>query len=288
MPKVKITGYVDIPDAAHDPERKAAVYLANNAKELIIESMSLEGDNDSKNKDDGRERHPSYGMIRVSRGTNGQRALFGSSILHNNVITIMLYEASVERDLHFDTIMDEGLIAEIELSQSQFADMITSMNMGGGTPCTIRWVRGKGRAGECPFVDKRQQFETELSESIEKANEKANKLVKDVQDLLSKSKPLTKAEKDSLMNAVNKLSVEINSNRGFIYKAFNEQMDATVKEAKGEVEAFMQDKILRAAGIKLEESGLHLVNLDKNTGLEISDNPDDKEHPKPNCKKGNE
>lgn len=268
MPRVKVTGYIDIPDIAKDPERKAAAYLSTSADKLVVESMSLES-NAGNDKDDGRERHPSYGMIRVSRGTNGQRALFGSSILHNNVITIMLYEASVERDLHFDAIMDEGLIAEIEMSQSQFADMITSMNMGGGTPCTIRWLRGKGRAAECPFIDKRMQFEAELSENIEKANEKANKLVKTAQELLSKPKPMTRAEKDGLMNALNRLSMEINSNREFIYSAFNEQMENTVKEAKGEVEAFMQDRILRAAGVKLEESGLHLVDLDRDTGITL-------------------
>ena len=37
--------------------------------------------------------------------------------------------------------------------------------------------------------------------------------------------------------------MQISTNTEFVYKQFNEQMDKTVMEAKGEVEAFCQNKI---------------------------------------------
>ena len=42
---------------------------------------------------------------------------------------------------------------------------ITSMNQGSGVPVTIRYIQGE-RIEDCPFVDKRQQFEKEFEENI--------------------------------------------------------------------------------------------------------------------------
>lgn len=254
----KVTGYIDVPDNMPDPDR---YILANKSKISDITSEPAEPGKSFGKKHGDREYHPSYGTVSISRTSGGEPSLFGSSILHDQKISIRLSTASIERSLHYDTVMPEKLIAEIEMSQSQFADMITSMNIGGGTPCTIRWLRGTGSVEPCPFVDKRRQFEKELSENIDGAGETAQKLIQDAQEMLSRSKPMTKAEKESLLSALSKLSTEIGSNRKFIYASFNEQMDATVKEAKGEVEAFMQGRILRAAGIDIENRGRSPVDM---------------------------
>ena len=60
---------------------------------------------------------------------------------------------------------------------------------------------------------------------------------------------------------------DYNGNTSFIYNQFNEQMNNTVKEAKGEIEAFMEHQIRKIAsnaiaekmdkdGIKVLEEGL--------------------------------
>lgn len=264
MPRMLITGYVDVPDDMPDP------YAYASAHKNELEVMDINPANEPEPKNDNRERHPSYGVIEISRGVNGGgRSLFGSSILHSNTISIRIREASLERSLCYDSIYGEGTLIEIELSQSQFADMITSMNMGGGTPCTFRWIRNKGNVADCPFKNKRKQFENELSENVDKANLIVEQLAQKISMLFESKKALTKADKQAINSLLNQLINTTGSDRKFIYASFNEQMDATVKEAKGEIEAFMQNKILRTAGIELENRGESLVEIetdDKNKG----------------------
>lgn len=201
----------------------------------------------------GFETHPSYGMLMFSRTSSSDRTLFGSSIKHNNTITMTLKEGGVERDLNHDFYIGEKMIAEVEMSQSQFAELITSMNCGDGVPVTIRWLRGIGNIEPCPFIDKRMQFEDEFSNSLEKTNQISNDIIDKINELFSKKGTITKAEKNEIISLLNRLQQEIGVNRAFIFKQFNKQMDKTAHEAKGEIEAFMQNKLNSLAAQALYE-----------------------------------
>ena len=71
-------------------------------------------------------------MLAFSRRTGGKNHLFGSSIEHNNVIAMTLRHGEVTRELNTDWYHGDKIIAEIEMSYSQFAEAISSMN---------RWIR---------------------------------------------------------------------------------------------------------------------------------------------------
>ena len=200
-----------------------------------------------------KQTHPSYGMLQFCRTMNAsEKALFGSSIVHKDTIRMYLREGSVERHLNSDFFMGEKLIAEIEMSQSQFAELITSMNMGNGVPVTIKWLRDIGKIEQCPFTDKREEFENELNSNLQKANEQSNTLLEEIAAIFSEKKNLTQKDKNEILTKLAKLKQDINTNRNFIYKQFNEQMDKTVMEAKGEIEAFMQNKLNSIACESLE------------------------------------
>ena len=77
-----------------------------------------------------RTTHPSYGTLLFSRSTGAKEALFGSSIQHRDTICMTLHHASIERGLNRDWIHGDKVIAEVEMSYSQFAEAITSMNIG--------------------------------------------------------------------------------------------------------------------------------------------------------------
>ena len=100
-------------------------------------------------------KHPSFGMLSFNRTHGGHSNLFGSSIQHNDTIHMVLKEGVVIRGLNDDRYVGEDEILEVEMSQSQFAELITSMNVGTGTPCTIKYLRGKGRINEADFINKR-------------------------------------------------------------------------------------------------------------------------------------
>ncbi|MDF2881284.1 MAG: hypothetical protein K0R54_1841 [Clostridiaceae bacterium] len=207
-------------------------------------------------------KHPSFGTLSFSRVNGGTRNLFGSSIKHRDTIVMRLYEACIERNLNRDWIRGDKVIAEAEMSYSQFAEAITAMNMGSGVPVTLRYIKSVGVIEECPFVDKVQQFEEEFSEHVDESNQAINNIINEVSSIFSEKKNLTKADKENILRSLQQLQMNVGSNTKFIYEQFNEQMDKTVSEAKGEIEAFIQNKINSIANVALVEHKDEFKKLD--------------------------
>ena len=197
--------------------------------------------------------HPSYGTLLFSRRTGEKESLFGSSIQHRDTICMTLHHASIERGLNKDWIHGDKVIAEVEMSYSQFAEAITTMNVGTGVPVTVRWTEKDGNIPSCDFVSKRKQFENEFVGQREKATRESQKLIQEITELFSQKGTLKKADKDAILAKLYKLNMDIGANMDFIAKQFNEQMDKTVSEAKGEIEAFCQNKINAIASASLVE-----------------------------------
>lgn len=206
--------------------------------------------------------HPSYGTLAFSRRTGGATPLFGSSIEHRDTIAMTLYHADITRGLHEDHVYGNKPIAEVEMSYSQFAEAITSMNMGSGVPVTIRWTEKDGKIPPCDFVSKREQFADEFKEKRKRATEDAQQLIEDITELFSQKKALTKADKDEILNKLHHLNMDIGCNMDFIVDQFNKQMDKTVMEAKGEIEAFCQNKVNSIVSAALVEHKDDLLRLE--------------------------
>lgn len=202
---------------------------------------------------ENKETHPSYATLQFNRVHGGTTNLFGSSIQHRDTIVMRVRSATISRDLNRDFIMGENEIIECEMSYSQFAEVITSMNQGTGVPVTLRYHKGEGRIENCPFIDKKKQFEDEFEARLDNANEKINSLIKEVSELFSEKKNIGKSDREEILKKLYKVQSEVGSNSKFVYSQFNEQMDKTTMEAKGEIEAFMQNKINSIANIGLVE-----------------------------------
>lgn len=205
--------------------------------------------------------HPSYGTLRFDRATGGKTTLFGSSIEHRDTIIMNLYHADIERSLHSDWIYGNKLIATAEMSYSQFAEAITSFGCGSGVPVTIRYTEKDGQMPECDFVSKREQFADEFKEKRKKVMDNSQQLIQNIADLFSQKKTLTKADKEQIMKQLNMFYNDIGTNIDFMADQFNEQMDKTVMEAKGEIEAFSQNKINTIANAALVEHRDDLLQL---------------------------
>lgn len=193
---------------------------------------------------ENRETHPSYATLSFSRAQSGMAIpLFGSSIKHRDTIIMRVSEAELCRELNSDHIFSGKRIVEVEMSQSQFAEAITSMNMGSGVPVTLRFRADKpGLIEQCPYEDKIQKFEKEFAECQEESKQHFKEFVNQVKTLLEK-KSLGKGDKEEIIKNMDILYGRVFSNQEFVYKQFNEQMDKTVTEAKGEIEAFVQNKM---------------------------------------------
>ena len=80
---------------------------------------------------------------------------------------------------------------------------------------------------------------------------------------------LKKADKEEILRKLNKLKMDIGINTDFIVNQFNEQMDKTITEAKGEIEAFCQNKINAIASAALVEHREEFRKLESPVDISI-------------------
>lgn len=201
------------------------------------------------------ERHESYGLFGVSCSVGGDGVLFGSHVLHNQQIRIRIRRAKVQRDLHQDWVHgDQHEIIEVAMSPTQWAEAITSMGMGDGVPCTINKVMGK-RMAPPPHKSERKNIQDEFAADMKQAASLLDDRIAAVRALLEK-KSVTKGDIREILGTLGRLKMELGANAAFVHKQFDEAMDRTVAEAKGEVEAFVQHTIMRAG---LEALGARLA-----------------------------
>lgn len=212
--------------------------------------------------------HPSYGMLGFYRVHGGEGTpLFGSSIKHRDTIRMRLCHGKVDRMLHRDWYHASKMIAEVEMSYSQFAEAITAMNVGDGVPVTILMTERDGQMPECDFEDKKDAFENEFHDHLEKVNKQSEELLLEVEEMFKSKKTFNKADKENILNMISRLKMDIGCNADYVYSSFNDQMQKTITEAKGEIEAFAENRLMSIAQAKLVESREELMKLENPVDL---------------------
>ncbi len=201
--------------------------------------------------DDEFEReHPSYGLIRISRvnGGPGATRLFGSPLAnHYGTIRLSIGSAKWLHGLHHDRYYGSirGEHIEIEMSAAQFADMITSLNVGSGTPCTLRYLAGVQIPNPPDYATEAEHIRDNFEGSLGKYKEKAHEYRKKIEELTAK---LPAKAKDQIRIALDVIEDQLGSNVPFVVKQFQEATTRIATAAKAEVEAFVSGAI-RAAGL---------------------------------------
>jgi hypothetical protein len=188
------------------------------------------------------ESHGSYGMASFSRITHGGEAvLFGSSIKHHETIELTLCTAKRSRHLNRWWYYHTGEIIQVAMSQSQFVELITTMNRGQGVPVTIKTV-GLEPAEDPPFVDDRRVVEQEFRDRIAETG-KSTEQIGQLHELLSGKGGLSATEKKQAASLLRHIVSDLRGSLPFIQTSFNEAVDKTVQAAKSEVDAFVERKI---------------------------------------------
>lgn len=208
-------------------------------------------------------RHPAFGMVSFGRVTGGDNVLFGSSIKHNDRIRLTIKHGEQDRTLHEDRYYGRKRIVEVEMSYSQFAECIGAMNVGNGVPCTIQYTEKDGRI---PAIEennsKREQFRNEFSDTISKAMEQVQMQINQIQESIDTKKSLGVKDRKEIISQLRQVKYNIGCNLDFCVEQFDEQMDKSTMEAKGEIEAFCQNKINSIAQAALIEKKDELIGLE--------------------------
>lgn len=205
------------------------------------------------------ETHPSYGCISISQ-VSGRGVLFGSEVTHQHFISLTISEAQrvVDEPLEFVTAKRE--LVRVEMTQAQFAEMITSPNRGSGVPCTIgRCTGDEGKPWVHPHHGGRpsppspdhytKKYKTAMgdragrvSESIKTASEKADRILR------GEDKP-TKANLGELAAALRRAQMNLDQNLPYVMEEMEEGIEKRMSTAVSEFESYVAFS-LQAKGLE--------------------------------------
>jgi hypothetical protein len=209
----------------------------------------------------GGKRYSHPAMVTVSfHRVQGQTSLFGSTIKHNNYVTLSIQRAELNRSLSSDWIHASHIpLIEVDLSPYQFAELITTLNTGSGIPGTLKSLQGEHfESPELPT--KAQHFKEEMTEAFKKNLKDLLDAQKEVKASLSDDKPLGKRKREEILYKIDSLERLVQSTLPFILDRFSEQMENTVTEAKSAVDAFVNHTIVET-GLEALRNSVSSKNL---------------------------
>ena len=216
------------------------------------------------------QRHPSFGMITASRYSTTGQTLFGSAIKHHSGVTISISRASVRRNLSNDWYHGEERLIEVNLSENQFAQLITHMNQAPGTPCTIadlnitelnRIAAGEGykRIPQQSENPARQKIEDEFKDAMKELGAQVEKLILQAKAL--KDKPsVSKSDRQVFISTAESVKSKIDSAVPYIQGQFNEAVEDVLIDAKADIEGFVS-QLVRQMGLEAMQKRIALPDL---------------------------
>lgn len=228
-----------------------------------------------------RTTHPSFGVVRASR-VSGHRPLFMSPVDTGGFVRISIAEATHVQD----TIMGERAwgaampLIEIDLSESQWVSLISRMNMGEGTPCTLSRRPPPGTApiaAEMPDIPSaRQRFGHQIEFRAEARLEEIERDRAAMYEVIEKAK-LPAKTRDLLLGKLGHLTQHLVANAKFGHTQLQEHADKVVTEMKVEINAMVQGVVTQLGVETLRERGgmPRMIGFDDPIDAEIEERSDD-------------
>jgi hypothetical protein len=189
------------------------------------------------------EKHTHKGQLyvgRVSRG--GAVPMYGSKIEHSTTIQIQLSTSREERKYGKEYYYGGERLVEIELTQAQFAEFVSSFNVGSGVPCTIRNINGQ----ECDEPEKPDPI-NRIQKDIDNADSCYLERIDKISELLSTNeqnkKGLNLTETREILHEMKIIKLGLESDRKFYQRQARVEVDNMIVEAKATLEAHLTNRL---------------------------------------------
>lgn len=190
--------------------------------------------------------HPSYGQIVLTKPSSTGTSLLGSKVKHPSYISMEINEAVISEDGFSEHVFGRNRIIKIDMSEAQWAHMVSSFGNGGGTPVTINWREGHGYVERppdaVPVIDLAKKSADETKQGLVK---RLRDLETDVKTLSTKSGTVTKKDLTKLAMDFNILSSWLSSNFDYLETQVVERMEKEVAKAQIEIEAIVNNAVTR-------------------------------------------
>lgn len=204
-----------------------------------------------------RERHESFGLVGVSRISHaGRNRMFGTHLDQHpttfrfTVKRAVRYHSQLAYDSYFhDHEAAPVELVEFEMTATQFVELLTSLNVGEGVPCTLRYVMGT-RMEDVPEEHKseheviRNTFKRDMLNVAKSAKPATDQI-----DAILDKKTIGKGDRDEIRGLVRSIVKQFDDHAPFVMRQFTEATTRMETAGKAEVEAYAQ-QVIRAAGLE--------------------------------------
>lgn len=195
--------------------------------------------------DNEKQTHPSFGVVNLAKWQSSQsQTFFGSDLQHNHGITLSISRAELKRDIAHDWIFGREVLVSVDMTYTQFTEMIASFNEGSGVPVTIRQTETERNIPLPEFQSKRDLFEKDF-------NSINNEFLKKIDDIVEEAK--NRNYPKIFVQQLEVLRLHMESNVPYVADQFTKCMDRAVADAKNEIEAYADTTIHRLGMEKLAE-----------------------------------
>ena len=197
----------------------------------------------------------SFGQIQFSKVVGGSSKFYGSNLTTNSYIQLTISQSEMIRSLTDDKYYPRKKVIEVSMTNSQFAELITSLNFGGGVPCTIRYNNGEVIEHTTISENRKDFVVRKFKEKMKTFSFKLKEYSNNVGEILKKGK-LSVSDKEEINRGISNVVMETENNIPFYLQCFQEAMEDIVIESKHDVEASILHKITSA--------GLDALTKEKN------------------------
>lgn len=194
--------------------------------------------------------HPAFGVAVFSRWQGTSHRLFGSALRVNSGISLHIKQARTGWDLSREWIHGGKEIVEIHMTETQFAQLLTTMNMGDGVPVTIAYVRDVGliRMPETAYESEPERIQKDFKNQQKEMANKLDAMTAGIKAILAKPS-IGKKDREDIQSLVDAFSNHARHTLPFLISQLQEAAEKVVTQAKTELTAFA-DRTLKAAGLE--------------------------------------
>lgn len=205
-------------------------------------------------------KHPAFGWVEVSRIHGGQN-LFMVDYPQDHFLRLTISTAELNKRGATDRVMHDREIINIDLSEVQWARMISSPN-GGGAACTLSRYRDPltGEYLTPTLPDRHVADAQDMVDNVKEKGKKAMEAVTDARAKLAeimKGGALRKGDLQAVVELLDRASREGSANMAYAVECAQETIETAVESAKAEVDAHVDYAMMRlgerALGERLQQ-----------------------------------
>lgn len=210
--------------------------------------------------------HDAFGMITLTNVRGGGGAMFGSDVDHDSRLRISIHRAKMNRNLSNDWLHHTAApMIEFEMSHAQFAEFITSVGNGSGTPVTLTSAPvDNNSVKQMPAIARHESkldtFKREIKAAAKERMEAIKGLANQLGAMLDGGS-ISKKDLRFLQKDLARHAEQTPGSMEFVVGQAEEALEKATTHAKIEVEAYIRNNIARA-GIDSIESRETFQDLD--------------------------